>query len=93
MLGRRLQSAGFQADTAFRWDVPALSHAAIASRTARLPGDASGDETARSDDDGRLDGDNPFGGMLFTERNVPIVDVVREVAAEQARSMAEVALA
>ncbi|PBS12887.1 aldo/keto reductase [Lysobacteraceae bacterium NML93-0792] len=66
---------------------------AEASRTARLPGDASGDETARSDDDGRLDGDNPFGGMLFTERNFDIVDVVREVAAEQARSMAEVALA
>ena len=66
---------------------------AEASRTARLPGDASGDETARSDDDGRLDGDNPFGGMLFTERNFHIVDVVREVAAEQARSMAEVALA
>lgn len=41
---------------------------AEASRTARLPGDASGDETARSDDDGRLDGDNPFGGMLFTEQ-------------------------
>ena len=66
---------------------------ADAARSSRLPGDASGDDSARGDDDGRLDGDNPFGGMLFTERNFDIVDVVRDVAAEQGRSMAEVALA
>lgn len=41
---------------------------------------------------GRLNGDNPFGGMLFTERNFAIVDVLREVAQEIGRSMAEVAL-
>ncbi|ATD66691.1 aldo/keto reductase [Luteimonas chenhongjianii] len=66
---------------------------ADAARSSRLPVDASGDDSARGDDDGRLDGDNPFGGMLFTERNFDIVDVVRDVAAEQERSMAEVALA
>ena len=42
---------------------------------------------------GRLDGDNPFGGMLFTERNFDVVDVLREVAGEVERTMAEVALA
>lgn len=66
---------------------------ADAARSARLPGDASGDDKARDDDDGRLDGDNPFGGMLFTDRNFDIVDVLRDVASAQARSMAEVALA
>ena len=70
---------------------------ADAARGARLPGDADGDADgesgARSDEDGRLDGDNPFGGMLFTARNFDIVDVLRAVADEQARSMAEVALA
>lgn len=42
--------------------------------------------------DGRLNGDNPYGGMLFTEKNFDIVDVLREVAADIGRSMAEVAL-
>ncbi|MEF3083422.1 aldo/keto reductase [Luteimonas sp. SMYT11W] len=66
---------------------------ADAARASRLPGDASGDGGQRSEDDGRLDGENPFGGMLFTERNFDIVDVVRAVAEEIGRSMAEVALA
>lgn len=43
--------------------------------------------------DGRLNGDNPFGGMLFTEQNFAAVDVLREVAAELDRPMAQVALA
>ncbi len=43
--------------------------------------------------DGRLNGDNPFGGMLFTERNFDVVDVLRTVAAEVDRPMAQVALA
>ncbi|MBB1251399.1 aldo/keto reductase [Rhizobium sp. G21] len=42
--------------------------------------------------DGRLNGDNPFGGMLFTERNFGVVDVLKEVASEIGRSPAEVAL-
>jgi aryl-alcohol dehydrogenase-like predicted oxidoreductase len=54
-----------------------------------VPNQASG----TSDGGNRLDGDNPFGGMLFTERNFAVVDAVRSVAGEIGRSMAEVALA
>ncbi len=43
--------------------------------------------------DGRLNGDNPFGGMLFTPANFDVVDVLRSVAAEIGRPMAQVALA
>jgi aryl-alcohol dehydrogenase-like predicted oxidoreductase len=48
---------------------------------------------AGSDGDGRLNGDNPYGGMLFTEANFHIVDELRAVAAEIGRPMAQVALA
>lgn len=41
----------------------------------------------------RLNGANPYGGMLFTERNFDIVDAVRDVAAEVEAPMAQVALA
>lgn len=54
--------------------------------------DRSGD-TRQEGSDGRLNGDNPFGGMLFTERNFDVVDVLRAVAAEVDRPMAQVALA
>jgi aryl-alcohol dehydrogenase-like predicted oxidoreductase len=54
--------------------------------------DRSG-ETPEGGSDGRLNGDNPFGGMLFTERNFDVVDVLRVVAQEQGRPMAQVALA
>lgn len=47
---------------------------------------------AQAGSDGRLNGDNPFGGMLFTERNFDVVDVVRDVAQEIGCSLAEVAL-
>lgn len=40
----------------------------------------------------RLNGSNPYGGTLFTERNFDIVDIVRDVAAELDRPMAQVAL-
>ncbi|MFK3888806.1 aldo/keto reductase [Sphingomonas sp. NPDC079357] len=43
--------------------------------------------------DGRLNGDNPYGGMLFTEANFRIVDELRAVAEEIGRPMAQVALA
>jgi aryl-alcohol dehydrogenase-like predicted oxidoreductase len=43
--------------------------------------------------DGRLNGDNPYGGMLFTEANFSIVDELRAVAEEVGRTMAQVALA
>ena len=49
--------------------------------------------TTTSGSDGRLNGDNPFGGMLFTERNFDVVDTLRSVAAEVGRPMAQVALA
>lgn len=50
-------------------------------------------QTIEGGSDGRLNGDNPFGGMLFTEQNFRVVDTLREVAGEIGRSMAEVALA
>ena len=43
--------------------------------------------------DGRLNGDNPFGGMLFTPRNFDVVETLRTVAEEIGRPMAQVALA
>lgn len=42
---------------------------------------------------GRLSGPNPFGNSLFTERNWHILDVLRLVAADIDRPMAQVALA
>lgn len=53
----------------------------------------SGGQPGQGGSDGRLNGDNPFGGMLFTERNFDIVDGVREVARETGKSMAQVSLA
>ena len=42
---------------------------------------------------GRLNGDNPFGGTLFTERNFDVVDTLSDVAQEIGKPMAQVALA
>lgn len=50
-----------------------------------------GERTGGSD--GRLNGDNPYGGMLFTEANFGIVDALRVVAEQVGRPMAQVALA
>jgi aryl-alcohol dehydrogenase-like predicted oxidoreductase len=50
-------------------------------------------ETAPEGSAGRLNGDNPYGGMLFTEANFTIVDTLRTVAEEVGRPMAQVALA
>jgi aryl-alcohol dehydrogenase-like predicted oxidoreductase len=47
-------------------------------------------DTSRS---GRLSGPNPFGNSKFTDQNWAILDVLRDVAAELDRSMAETALA
>lgn len=63
---------------------------AEASGAGSLPN--SGAETSENGSDGRLNGDNPFGGMLFTERNFDVVDVLKAVASEIGRSPAEVAL-
>ncbi len=55
-----------------------------------LPNRASDGNEGGSD--GRLNGDNPFGGMLFNEANFAVVDVLRAVAEEVERPMAQVAL-
>lgn len=44
-------------------------------------------------DTGRLSGANPFGDSKFSDRNWAILDVLRDVAAELDRPMAQVALA
>lgn len=62
-----------------------------ADRAPAMPDNAS--DTGKDGSDGRLNGDNPFGGMLFTERNFDIVDTVRGLAAETGKSMAQVSLA
>lgn len=53
----------------------------------------NGSEVHKDGSDGRLNGDNPFGGMLFTERNFDVVDAVRAIAEETGKSMAQVSLA
>ncbi len=55
---------------------------AAGPRAGGLPREAAKDGALRPDDDKRLDGANPFGDTLFTERNWQIVDVLRRVAAE-----------
>lgn len=62
-----------------------------ASRVPGLP-DKAGAAT-EGESDGRLNGDNPFGGMLFTDHNFDIVDVLKSVASDIGRSPGEVALA
>ena len=64
---------------------------ADAGRAGGLPNKAAA--TGRGESDSRLNGDNPFGSMLFTERNFDVVDTLRTVAGQLGRSMAEVALA
>ncbi|MEF2073016.1 aldo/keto reductase [Consotaella aegiceratis] len=64
-----------------------------AGRAARVPNEGASTDLEGGQSDGRLNGDNPFGGMLFTPRNFDIVDVLRVVAEEVGRSLAEVALA
>ena len=61
-------------------------------RAGGLPKEKAGDDEQRAADDKRLDGDNPFGDSLFTDRNWAIVDAVRRVATETGESMARVAL-
>ncbi len=65
---------------------------AAAPRASGLPRDAALTTEQRPSTDKRLDGANPFGDSLFTERNWRIVDVLREVAGEAEQSMARVAL-
>lgn len=66
---------------------------ADAPRDAGLPRDVARPDANRPGDDKRLDGANPFGDTLFTERNWTIVDAVKRVADECGESPAQVALA
>lgn len=65
---------------------------AAPARTGGLSMDAA-DGSAGSEGGARLEGDNPFGDTLFTERNWAIVDALKAVAAEVGEPPARVALA
>lgn len=60
------------------------------ARAGGLPDQAASGQDARS---ARLDGANPFGDSLFTDRNWSIVEAVKAVAAELGEPPARVALA
>lgn len=66
---------------------------AAAPRDSGLPRDAASMDSQRPGDDKRLDGANPFGDSLFTDRNWTIVEVVQRVAKECGETPARVALA
>ena len=66
---------------------------AAAPRSAGLPKDAAAAGDQRPESDKRLDGANPFGDTLFTERNWKIVDVLKQVAKESGETPARLALA
>ena len=63
-----------------------------APRAGGLPRDAAQEEEKRPDGDKRLDGANPFGDSLFTERNWKILDTLKAVADETGYSQAKIAL-
>lgn len=63
------------------------------SRVGGLPRDPAVAGEVRPSDDKRLDGANPFGDSLFTDRNWTIVDELRRVAGESGETPARVALA
>ncbi len=63
-----------------------------ALRAGGLPSDAGAGE-ARVDGDKRLDGANPFGDTLFTDRNWRIVETLQTVADALGETPARVALA
>ena len=65
---------------------------AAPSRAGGLPNEAASDG-ARAGGGARLDGANPFGDTLFTDRNWTIVDALKAVAAEIGEPPAKVALA
>lgn len=66
---------------------------ASAPRAGGLPRDAAAPGEQRPGQDKRLDGANPFGDSLFTERNWAIVDTLKQVARDAGQSPAKVALA
>lgn len=66
---------------------------ARAPNASGLPRGAAEPGETRPEDDKRLDGANPFGDTLFTERNWQIVEGLRNIANDVGSSMARVALA
>lgn len=64
-----------------------------APRGSGLPREVAAPESKRPVTDKRLDGANPFGDSLFTDRNWAIVDVVRRVASACGETPARVAIA
>lgn len=66
---------------------------ASAPRAGGLPRDAAVIGEKRPPEDKRLDGANPFGDSLFTERNWEIVEKLKQVACDADSSPARVALA
>lgn len=63
-----------------------------ASRQGGVP-NAGGPAGERPEGDKRLDGDNPFGDTLFTDRNWRIVDELKRIATETGETPARIALA
>jgi aryl-alcohol dehydrogenase-like predicted oxidoreductase len=66
---------------------------AAAPRSGGLPRDAAAPGEQRPAGDKRLDGANPFGDSLFTERNWKLLDALKAVALEAGHSPASVAYA
>ncbi len=62
-------------------------------RQGGVPNKGDTDGAARPETDKRLDGDNPFGDTLFTDRNWQILDVLKRVADDLGETPARVALA
>ena len=58
-----------------------------------LPKDAAAPGEQRPDGDKRLDGANPFGDTLFTDRNWKLVDAIKAVASDAAHTPASIAYA
>jgi aryl-alcohol dehydrogenase-like predicted oxidoreductase len=66
---------------------------AAAPRAGGLPRDAAQEGEQRPDGDKRLDGANPFGDTLFTERNWTLLDALKAVASDAGHSPAGIAYA
>jgi aryl-alcohol dehydrogenase-like predicted oxidoreductase len=66
---------------------------AAGPRQGGLPREVAAQNEDRSDTDKRLDGANPFGDSLFTERNWKIVDMLKQVAHGAGETPARIALA
>jgi aryl-alcohol dehydrogenase-like predicted oxidoreductase len=64
---------------------------AAAPRAGGLPRDAAGRGEQRPAGDKRLDGANPFGDALFTDRNWKLVEALKAVASEAGHSPASIA--